>query len=341
MTECSSPLSASLHTRRILPTIWILCSLLALNIPASLTAGAADKEPPGQASKVTVQSRISKLTLSQPQALQAVADTSPSSLPAMATPAAEEEIVPDSPILKDVKVPTTVKAGAKETGKSRPVGAIAIFPVVRNQNRKAFSDLPIIFSDEFSNILAKRLKTTKIHNPVYTIEEFKVRGLESVYNKVMDFYAKAHRPEPKALRYLLQELSDGDGKKIERVAFVEVDLDVNHTTQPVRIIDRIKALTSDDMPRETTYRIMSRIQMFDTAREDTPMVWASTMNRALSGDTFYDVTPSVFQDSDSIQTFARTSRWMVREILLLMPRRAYIQQQPKSVDTQVQGEVLP
>jgi hypothetical protein len=71
------------------------------------------------------------------------------------------------------------------------------------------------------------------------------------------------------------------------------------------------------------------------------MVWAFTLNRSLAGDTFYDVTPSVFQDSDSIQAFARTARWMSREMLILMPRRAYMRVEPKNVDTRVQGEVLP
>jgi hypothetical protein len=221
-----------------------------------------------------------------------------------------------------------------------PLESMAIIPVVKHHQNKAFGDLSILFSDEFANILSNRAKGTQIYNPMYFVEEMKIRGLQNVYQKMMDYYNLAHRPENKALSYILKELSNASGKKIERVAFVEVDLDVNHSVQPTSLIDRFKAITTDDLPKEANYFIKSRIQVFDTTQEQFPMIWGFSWSKSIPGSKFYNFTPSVFQDSDSIQAFGQASRWMSRELLLILPKKTYAKQVISEVGTDVKANVI-
>ncbi|MBY0405214.1 MAG: hypothetical protein K2X66_15050 [Cyanobacteria bacterium] len=221
-----------------------------------------------------------------------------------------------------------------------PLESMAIIPVVKHHQNKAFGDLSILFSDEFANTLSNRAKGTQIYNPVYFVEEIKIRGLQPVYQKMIDYYNLAHRPENKALSYILKELSNASGKKIERVAFVEVDLDVNHSVQPTSLIDRFKAITTDDLPKEANYFIKSRIQVFDTTQDQFPMIWGFSWSKSIPGSKFYNFTPSVFQDSDSIQAFSQASRWMSRELLLILPKKAYAKQIIPEVDTEVKANVI-
>lgn len=221
-----------------------------------------------------------------------------------------------------------------------PLPAIAVFPVVLHHNTKAFADASVVFADEFANVLSNKAKGTKVLNPVYTVEELRIRGLEGVYNKIMQYYIKAHRPEPKALNYLLKELS-ADGRQIQRVAFIEVDFDVNKTTKPVHLVDRLKAISTDGLPQTANYFIRSRVQVFDTVQEDSPMIWAFTWSKLIEDNKFWNVTPSVFQDTDSMLSFARASRWMSREMFVLLPKKVYLQEQKPQIDASVEGEVVP
>jgi hypothetical protein len=253
----------------------------------------------------------------------------------------------EQPQTPEAAAPAEPAASGKEKSRSAhekpaptPVGAIAVFPVVMRNNVRVFGDLSVLFADEFATILGNRAKGTKVLNPVYAVEELKVRGLGGVYQKVIDYYIKAHRPEPKALNFLVKELGDTEGRKIERVVFVETELDVNYFTKSTRLIDRLKQIATDDLPKDSTYYVRSRIQVFDTTQPEAPMIWAFTWHKVVHGDNFYNATPSVFQDSDSLQTFAHTSRWMSREILVTLPRHVYQHTGRTTADAQVQGEVL-
>jgi hypothetical protein len=111
-------------------------------------------------------------------------------------------------------------------------------------------------------------------------------------------------------------------------------------TKATRIEDRIKQWTTDGIPKDSSYYIHTRIQIFDTLQPEMPMIWANTWNATVHGDQFNNVTPSVFQDNDSRMVFARTSRWMTREILVTMPKHIYQHPVEKSTGTKVEGEVL-
>lgn len=244
---------------------------------------------------------------------------------------------------------TAVKQMGKKVGKvfekaplGKPVGQVLIFPVLPQNTAKAFGDLPILFSDEFAAELMQKAAPIQVHNPVYTLEEIKAQGLESTYRKIMEYYVRAHRPEPKALTFLLTELKDVLGNApIERVVFVESDFDINYMTKATRISDRIKQWTTDGIPKDSSYYLRSRIQVFDTSQPEMPMVWGNTWSGVVHGDQFYNMTPSVFHDSDSRMAFSKTSRWMSRQLMLTMSPLVLHHPYDATTDQNVQGKLAP
>jgi hypothetical protein len=213
--------------------------------------------------------------------------------------------------------------------------AIAIFPVIKTGRERAFSDLPVIFAREFALKLEGVAPKTQVYNPVYIVDELRVRGLGHIYDQIMGYYLKAGRPEPKATDYLLKQLST-DGKTVSRVIFVEADLDMNHTTDQSGIFDRLNNWVTDAVPKHTKYFINSRLQVFDAENPNLPLVWGGSWRRSIKTNQFLNLTPSVFSDSDSQQSLAALSRTMSREILWIAPKEAYMA--PQS-DLSVQGQL--
>lgn len=217
-----------------------------------------------------------------------------------------------------------------------PLPGIAIFPVIKHGNDKAFSDLPLIFAREYALKMEQKVPETKVFHPIYTVDELRIQGMGHVYDQVMKYYLKAGRPEPAALDYLLKQLGSS-GHSVSRVVFVEADLDTGHPDAATGLIDRAKALMTDGTPQQMRYFVRSHLQIFDAEKPDFPMVWSGSWSRTVKNNQFFNVTPSVFADSDSQQAFAKVSRDMSRELLYVTPKAAYMAPQ---YDTQVQGKLV-
>lgn len=217
-----------------------------------------------------------------------------------------------------------------------PLPAIVIFPVMKHGNEKAFGDLPLIFAREFAQRMEQKTPETKVYHPIYSVDELRLRGLGHVYDQIMDYYKKAGRPEPTATDYLLKQLAD-DGRAISRIIFVEADLDMGRPNAMTGVAERINSWLTDATPKHIKYFVRSRLQVFDAENPSFPMVWGNSWTRSLKGDQFYNVTPSVFADSDSQQAFARLSRQMSREVMFVAPKEAYMAPQ---YDLAVQGQLV-
>ena len=218
-----------------------------------------------------------------------------------------------------------------------PLQAVAVFPVVRHRYERAFGDLPVLFSREFALKMEAKVPQTRVFNPVYTVEELKVQGLGHIYDEVMDFYKKAGRPEPAALDYLMERLNEKGQQPVARVIFVEADLDMSHTSENTGWLEKFKGLATDDLPKQAKYFVRSRVQVFNAQEPGYPMIWAYSTSDVVPGNAFYNVTPSVFADSESQMAFARTSRKMSDKTLGAMPQAVYLEPQ---VDTGVKGELV-
>lgn len=216
-----------------------------------------------------------------------------------------------------------------------PLPGIAIFAVQRHGNDKAFSDLPALFAQQYASRLALRVPDTHIYNPLYTVESLRLRGLGHVYDKMMAYYMKAGEPEPAATQYLLQQITQ-DNKTISRLVFVEAELETGRPDRPTGPMERLNALLTDGTPKSMKAMVHSRLQIFDVENPAMPMVWSGSWDRAVAFDRFRNVTRSVYDDSDSEQTFASISREMSRELLYVMPKTAYM---VPVYDTSVQGKL--
>jgi hypothetical protein len=231
------------------------------------------------------------------------------------------------------------QTGQSETGMKpvsySPLPGIAIFAVQRHGTDKAFSDLPVLFAQQYASRLALRVPDTHIYNPLYTVESLRLRGLGHVYDKMMAYYMKAGEPEPAATQYLLQQITQ-DNKTISRLVFVEAELETGRPDRATGPMERLNALLTDGTPKSMKAMVHSRLQIFDVEHPAMPMVWSGSWDRAVAFDRFRNVTQSVYDDSDSEQTFATVSREMSRELLYVMPKTAYM---VPVYDTSVQGKL--
>lgn len=219
-----------------------------------------------------------------------------------------------------------------------PLSAIAVFPVVKGGYNQSFYDLPILFSQELSMMMEQKAPGTKVMNPVYTVEEIKAKGLSHVYDKIMNSYKIAGRPDPIQLNYLLQQLGSPD-EPISRVFFVEADLDISNPMSPKGFSgarEKFRNLFDGSIPSNMKYYVQSHVQVFDSENPRMPMVWNFRWRRSFRVDGFENMTPSVYQEADSQRVFIGASHFLGREILVLMPKAVYMEEH---VDTSVQGQL--
>src|SRR5262249_51370126 len=143
-------------------------------------------------------------------------------------------------------------------------------------------------------------------------------------------------PEPTATDYLLKQIST-NRPTISRIVFVEADVEFNQPDASTHFLDRAKKLLTDDMPKETHYFVVSHLQIFDAEKPDFPLVWSGNSQRTVNSAHFYNVTPSVYGDSDSQQAFSKVSRQMSQEIILVTPKTALM---TPNTETDVQGKLV-
>jgi hypothetical protein len=218
-----------------------------------------------------------------------------------------------------------------------PLPGIAVFAVMKHGNERGFGDLPLMFAREYANRLSERLPQTRIYNPIYAVDELKMQGLGHVYDQIMSYYLKAGVPEPTATAYLLTQMS-ANRPTISRLVFVEADVDFNHPEASTNLLDRTKQWMTDDIPKQTKVFVVTHLQIFDAEKPDFPIIWSGRWQRSVPNSQFYNVTPSVFADSDSKQAFSRVSRQMSLESLAVTPKAAYMAPQ---FDTAVTGKIVP
>jgi hypothetical protein len=205
-----------------------------------------------------------------------------------------------------------------------PLSGIAVFPVIRHKDDKAFGDIPLMFAREYAAKMASKTgEQTKIYNPTYTMDTIRQRGLGPVYDKIMAYYIRAGRPEPNATEYLLKQIAE-DGKPITRIMFVESDVDMNAPDAATGFLDRISGVLTDSTPKNMKMMVRNRVQIFNTENPDLPRLWGGSWQRSVTVSHVRNMTKSVYDDTDSEQAFGSVSRRISQELLYIMPREAYM-----------------
>jgi hypothetical protein len=218
-----------------------------------------------------------------------------------------------------------------------PLSGIAIFPVIRHGEEKAFGDIPLLFAREYSNKIASIVSPdTHIYNPIYTVESIKQKGIGAIYDEMMEYYIRSGRPEPKATNWLLKQITES-GYPISRIMFVESDVDMNNPEASTGLKDRVQALLMDATPRHIKMMVKSRVQVFDVENPNMPRLWGGSWQRSVDFSSVRNITKSVYDDTDSERSFSSASRRISQELLYAMPRTSYM---TPVYDTGVHAEVL-
>lgn len=218
-----------------------------------------------------------------------------------------------------------------------PLTAVAIFPVMHHYREKAFGDLPLAFASEFANQMEAKAPGTKVLNPNATIEELRIRGMDGLYDRMVDSYVQTGRPDPGMLGRILRALSE-DGTPIERVIFVDATVDFTTPAAPGSMLDKFKGWMTDGVPKELQYRVRSRVQAFDSLTPNLARVWDFHWNKSVPDTGIMNVTTSVYDDSDSAMVFGRASQVMSREILFLAPKNVYMHAVPKPTEEELAAQ---
>ncbi|MEM0951136.1 MAG: hypothetical protein AAGI66_03220 [Cyanobacteria bacterium P01_H01_bin.74] len=205
----------------------------------------------------------------------------------------------------------------------QPAEAIMVFAIVPESGRQAFSDVSKLFGREFAIQLQKAAPESAVFNPVQVEAEVKNRGLDYLYEAMLATYQSSGAPDPSTTGYLLEQLSD-TGLPVSRVAFVEAVVDMTHPNAATGILERARKLLTDDTQNQIKSFLTTRVQVFDSEDPAYPLVYRQTWKRPLPHSRYANVTPSVFDDTDSALAFAALSREISKELLLIAPRSAYM-----------------
>lgn|GEM_PF-1865066 len=251
---------------------------------------------------------------------------------------------PREPVTDHVRniVDTVINTSHESNHNGRPLHyealpGIAIFPVIRHGEEKAFGDMPLLFAREYSNKIASVVSPeTHIYNPIYTVESIKQKGIGAIYDEMMEYYIRSGRPEPKATHWLLKQITES-GYPISRIMFVESDVDMNNPEASTGFKDRVQALLMDANPRHIKMMVKSRVQVFDTESANMPRLWGGSWQRSVDFSNVRNITKSVYDDTDSERSFSSASRRISQELLYAMPRTSYM---TPVYDTGVHAEVL-
>jgi len=242
----------------------------------------------------------------------------------------------DAPVLTDMATPSEKPEKPKVV--YTPLQAIAVFPVLFHGNERAFGDVAILFANGFAEQLEGRFPQTTVHHPVYSVESLRLKGLDRLYNQMMAYYLRAGQPEPRALKFILSELSAG-GPDIQRVAFVSADVDLHHMNRSFRPKDLIKKYQSDALPAEQRYYVNTLINVYNVDEPTQPKIWTHKWSIPVKTTGIYNVTSSVFDDSDSLSQFSAAARNMGRLSVLAVPKGVYMESSLET-DTHLAGEIL-
>lgn len=198
----------------------------------------------------------------------------------------------------------------------------AIFPVLSHSNfNKAFSDLPVMLSSQFSTELSKRLyaqhKQARVMNPIHSYDVLRQRGLERVYQRLVQDYMQAGVPLDSDL-YALTDALNTNVRKVAWVAFIESHLDMTDVTRPPGYERPIKFLY-EQLPKSSWYYIQSDIKVFKLTDEGAFLAWEGSSKTRVRGQNIGSITNSVYDTGNSIHTFKRATMGLASRLLDAMP----------------------
>lgn len=103
-------------------------------------------------------------------------------------------------------------------------------------------------------------------------------------------------------------------------------------------MDMVRSLHSGALPNEQRYYVNSRVEVYDPTQPQTPKLWSFSWKMPVKTTGLYNVTASVFQDSDSLSMFSMASRTLSKILTTVSPKIAYMKGERQTV-TVVSGSL--
>jgi len=234
---------------------------------------------------------------------------------------------------------TVINASVPVSGSTAPVSFIvppaqkvikitptfAVFPVLDHRLKdKAFADLPFMFSTAIANRLADKFYhqglSFTVLNPMYAYDTLKDKGLETLYNKMIEDYREAGRPNEKDLATIADQLST-QTQHVDWIVFARAEFDMNNPDKPKGLEIPMKLLY-DNLPDGPNYFIKGSVQIYST-QDGTPLLWDQSKESRMTATNFGNFTLSVFDDSDSISSFRSATNEVATALVARIPQQTY------------------
>lgn len=192
--------------------------------------------------------------------------------------------------------------------------------VIHHSQNKAFSDLPILLSSAVAKRLEYKFQQDSspftVLNPLYAYDDLKEKGLDGLYQKLVQDYLQAGQPNERDLLYLTDRLSTPN-QHVDWVVFVQAEFDANHTTKPTGT-DVIFRHILDAWPQDGNYFLKGTVEVY-AAQHGVPLIWRNSTNTHVKMSDFGNFTKSVFDDSDSATNFKKATNHMAYRLISGLP----------------------
>ena len=215
-----------------------------------------------------------------------------------------------------------------------PVSSMVVIPLIVDGNQRAFSDSAIILAETFADRLEVSVPGAQIIHPTDLWENIQSQNLSHLYERLVNQMHQSGRPSSSQTKFLLGQLYPGIA--IERVFWIEANLDMGQLHAPANLWERAKQWASDDIPKEGNYFLSGRVQAYDLSNPAMPKLWATTRTKSIKSGRLGPVALSVYERPGTQHEIAKTARIMSRDMQLLMPGKVSWKTQP-NVLTRVQG----
>jgi hypothetical protein len=93
---------------------------------------------------------------------------------------------------------------------------------------------------------------------------------------------------------------------------------------------------ADELPTENRYYVNTHVRVFDTESPHLPCIFSGSWIHPVKTNRFGNVTASVFDSGDSLNTFTGVSGLLSKALVLRAPRATYAQPVQSMVPVKVQ-----
>ncbi|MDH4379857.1 MAG: hypothetical protein QE263_08135 [Vampirovibrionales bacterium] len=244
---------------------------------------------------------------------------------APASAATEPVATPAEPPL--MKIKTTYKA----------LSGIVVLPVPPLNSRKAFSDVSTVVANELALHLQRQHPESRIQSPGLIVDALKRQGYTATYNEAMQQVHRTGSPSPSTLGYLLDAIQSlGFDADVARVVFVDADVETHRPDRSWNIKDKARQWITDELPSDNRYYVNAHLRVFDTEAPHLPCIFSGSWIHPVKTNRFGNVTASVFDSGDSLNSFTGVSGVLSKALVLRAPKATYAQPVQSMVPVKVQ-----